>query len=42
MNSVKMRHVFDHSKSDSENPTLSENTETHEQDISERIIQFPA
>ena len=43
MNLVEMRHVFDNSKSVSENPTLSENTETHEQDSSqERIIQFPA
>ena len=30
MNLVEMRHVFDNSKSVSENPTLSENTETHE------------
>ena len=38
-----MRHVYDNSKSVSENPILSENTQTYEQDISqERIIQFPA
>ena len=45
MNMVEMRHVFENSKSVSENPTLSENTEPDEQDISqerERIIQFPA
>ena len=43
MNFVEILHVFDNSKSVSENPTLSENTEAHEQDNSqERIIQFPA
>ena len=43
MNLFKMRHVFENSKSISENPTLSENTETDDQNISqEMIFQFPA
>ena len=43
MNLVEMRHVFENSKSVSENPTFSENTESDEQSNSqERIIQLPA
>lgn len=43
INLVELRHMFENSKSIFENPTLSENTESNEQDISqERIVQFPA